>query len=145
MSGKATRRLELFTTRSERETLELAAGLAASFKGDEVVLLRGELGAGKTVFARGVAAGCGVPEGGGVASPSFTLINVYQGRFPVFHVDLYRLERGDEVADLGLEDLLGRGVVVVEWAEKLPFALEGIEVDIEVGPGDERRISVGRP
>ncbi|HDT14392.1 MAG TPA: tRNA (adenosine(37)-N6)-threonylcarbamoyltransferase complex ATPase subunit type 1 TsaE [Candidatus Aminicenantes bacterium] len=130
------------TTRSEEETFELARTMAASFEGTEVVLLTGELGAGKTVFAKGIAAGVGVADPGRVSSPSFTLVNIYEGRHRVFHVDLYRLERDDEIADLGWEDMIGRGVVVVEWAEKLSFPVDGIRVTIEAAGDDVRRVTV---
>ncbi len=130
------------TTRSEDETLRLAEELARGFAGDEIVLLTGELGAGKTVFTKGLAAGLGVKDSGQVCSPSYTLINVYQGRVPVFHIDLYRLRKDSEVEDLGLEDYLGEGVVIIEWAEKLGFPLEGIRVRIEPGPNDERTITI---
>lgn len=130
------------TTRSEEETFELARTMAAGFEGTEVVLLTGDLGAGKTVFAKGVAAGLGVADPGRVSSPSFTLVNIYEGRYRIFHVDLYRLERDDEIADLGWEDMLGRGVVIVEWAEKLSFPVEGISVTIETTGDDVRRVTV---
>jgi len=130
------------TTRSEDETLRLAEELARGFAGDEIVLLTGELGAGKTVFTKGLAAGLGVKDSGQVCSPSYTLINVYQGRVPVFHIDLYRLRKDSEVEDLGLEDYLGEGVVIIEWAEKLGFPLEGIRVRIEPGPNEERTITI---
>ena len=130
------------TTRSAEETFELARKMAAGFKGTEVVLLIGELGAGKTVFAKGIASGAGVGDPSRVTSPSFTLVNVYEGRHPVYHIDLYRLERGAEIADLGWEDMLGHGIVVVEWAEKLTFPVEGIVVRIEATGDDERRITV---
>jgi tRNA threonylcarbamoyladenosine biosynthesis protein TsaE len=132
-------------THSEEETFRLAERLASGFSGREIVLLTGELGAGKTVFAKGVAAGAGVGDVHRVCSPSFTLVNIYEGRHPVFHIDLYRLEREDEILDLGWEDYLGEGIVIVEWAEKLPFRLDGIEVRIETGAGDERRITIRRP
>ncbi len=131
------------TTRSEEETFELALRMAESFTGTEVVLLTGELGAGKTVFAKGLAAGAGVADPDRVSSPSFTLVNIYQGRrFPVFHIDLYRLEREAEIADLGWEDMLGQGIVIVEWAEKLTFRVPGIRVRIEPLDEDERRITI---
>jgi tRNA threonylcarbamoyladenosine biosynthesis protein TsaE len=131
------------TTRSGEETFELARRLAEGLAGTEVVLLTGELGAGKTVFAKGLAAGAGVADPDRVSSPSFTLVNVYQGRrHPIFHIDLYRLEREAEIADLGWEDMLGQGLVVVEWAEKLTFPLEGIRVRIEPLADDERRITI---
>lgn len=131
------------TTRSEEETFELARRLAAGFAGDEVVLLAGELGAGKTVFAKGVAAGAGVADTSRVSSPSFTLVNIYEGRHRVFHIDLYRLDRAQDILDLGWEDMLGCGIVLVEWAEKLPFAVEGLAVRIEPAGDDIRRITIG--
>jgi tRNA threonylcarbamoyladenosine biosynthesis protein TsaE len=134
---------EVFTTRSEEETFALARDLASGFKGREVVLLTGELGAGKTVFAKGIAAGAGVSDTNRVSSPSFTLVNIYEGRYRVFHIDLYRLEKEAEILDLGWEDYLGEGIVLVEWAEKLTLPLAGIRVRIEVVGDDERRITVG--
>ena len=110
----------------------------------EVVLLEGQLGAGKTVFAKGLAAGAGVRNIHQVCSPTFTLVNIYEGRHRIFHIDLYRLERAAEIEDLGWEDYLGEGIVVIEWAERLPFRIEGISVRIEGGPDDERRITVRR-
>ena len=129
-------------TRSEEETFEFAKGLAGTFRGTEIVLLEGELGAGKTIFAKGLAAGLGVADTDRVCSPSYTLVNVYQGRCPVFHIDLYRLDKSREVEDLGWEDFIGEGVVIVEWAEKIPFPLDGIRVDIQPVRGNERRITI---
>ena len=135
-------RRTLATTRSEEETFCLARKMAASFKGNEVVLLIGELGAGKTVFAKGIALGAGVPDPDRVSSPSFTLVNIYEGKHRVFHIDLYRLERDSEIADLGWEDMLGQGIVIVEWAEKLTLPVDGIRVRIEASGDDERRITI---
>jgi len=130
-------------SRSADETFRMARELAEGLTGDEVILLTGGLGVGKTVFAKGVAAGAGVADPDRVISPSFTLLNIYQGRYRVYHVDLYRLDREEDILGLGWEDFLGAGVVLVEWAEKLTFPVEGaIEVRIEVGPDDERRITV---
>jgi tRNA threonylcarbamoyladenosine biosynthesis protein TsaE len=140
MSGEGARSV---TTRTAEETFELARATAAGFAGTEVVLLVGELGAGKTVFAKGLAAGAGVADINRVSSPTFTLINVYEGRHRVFHIDLYRLEREAEIADLGWEDMLGQGLVIVEWAEKLTFPVEGLRVLIETTGDDERRITIG--
>lgn len=137
MSGMRTA-----TTRSEEETFELARAMAADFGGTETVLLEGELGAGKTVFAKGLAAGAGVTDAGRVSSPSFTLVNVYQGRYPIFHIDLYRLERPAEIADLGWEDMIGQGIVIVEWAEKLTFPVKGIRVRIETAGDDTRLVFI---
>lgn len=140
--GETERAAKTFRTRSAAETFALAERTGRRFKGREVVLLRGELGAGKTVFAQGLAAGCGVAESERVCSPTYTLVNVYRGRWPVFHIDLYRLETARQVEDLGWEDFLGEGVVVVEWAEKIPFPLDGIVVEITPAGGDARRIRI---
>lgn len=135
-------RAEVFTTRSEEETFRLARKLASGFKGREIVLMTGELGAGKTVFAKGIAAGVGVTDTDRVSSPSFTLVNIYEGKHSVTHIDLYRLEREAEILDLGWEDFLGEGIVLVEWAEKLTLPLDGIRVRIEVVGDAERRITI---
>ncbi len=138
----------IFTTHSEEETFHLARRMASGFKGNEIVLMTGELGAGKTVFAKGIAAGAGVTNTDRVSSPSFTLVNIYDGKHRVFHIDLYRLESEAEILDLGWEDFLGEGIVLVEWAEKLSLAVDGIRVRIEavtadVGGDDcERRITI---
>lgn len=135
-------RVEVVTSHSEEETFALARKMASRFAGQEVVLLEGGLGAGKTVFAKGLAAGAGVADTDRVSSPSFTLVNIYEGKHRVFHIDLYRLEREAEILDLGWEDFLGQGIVVVEWAEKLPMAVDGIRVRIETLGDDERRITI---
>jgi len=132
------------TTASEEETIRLARDLAKSFNGREVVLLTGELGAGKTVFVKGLAAGLGMKDTRSVCSPSYTLMNIYQAKYAIYHFDLYRLNRMSEVRDLGLEDFLENGVVVVEWAEKLPADIQGIRVTIKVGKAGRRTIRVER-
>ncbi len=127
---------------SEDETYELGRAMGRSLKGGELILLEGDLGLGKTVFARGVAAGLGVkPED--VSSPSFTLVQEYKGgRQPMFHVDLYRLDDPDEIGTLGLEEILSSGgVVLVEWGEKLPPYLRRDAVTVrfhDVGEGSRR-------
>jgi len=130
-------------TRSERETFLLAKKLAQGFKGKEVVLLKGELGTGKTVFAKGLAAGLGLKDFHQVCSPSYTLINIYQAKYPIFHIDLYRLGKETEIMDLGWEDYLGQGVIIVEWAEKLRFGQDAIRVTIRTGKQGQRRITIG--
>jgi tRNA threonylcarbamoyladenosine biosynthesis protein TsaE len=132
-------------TRSERSTLAFARKLARSFKGREVVFLEGELGAGKTVFAKGLASGLGMKDTRRVCSPTFTIMNVYGAKFPIFHFDLYRLEQAADVLDLGWEDYLEKGIVIVEWAERVAFDYPAIRVTIVKGRGDERRITVVRP
>jgi tRNA threonylcarbamoyladenosine biosynthesis protein TsaE len=85
-----------------------------------VIALMGDLGTGKTVFVKGVAKGVGVADEKEVTSPSFVLVNEYQGRYPVYHIDLYRLQHAREVEDLGWEELISApGVTLIEWAEKV--------------------------
>src|SRR5262245_57054997 len=114
-----------WTTQSEEDTRDLGAALAAELAPDGVLLLSGDLGTGKTVLAQGIARGLGI-EPAEVQSPTFTLIREHRGRGGrLVHVDLYRLDPSD-VPALGLEELLaGRGVKVVEWAERLPFDVPG--------------------
>ncbi len=106
----------------EAETLEIGRTLGRTLRAGDLVLLQGDLGLGKTVLARGIAAGLGiVPEE--VSSPSYTLVHEYTGgRLPFFHIDLYRVERmEEEIGSLGLEDVLaGGGIAVIEWGERLP-------------------------
>lgn len=129
-------------SQSEEETFNLAKTLAREFRGREVVLLSGELGAGKTIFAKGIAAGLGLKEHHLVCSPSFTILNIYEARFPIYHFDLYRLEKSAEIQDLGWEDYLDRGVVIVEWGERIPFDLEAIRINIKKGKGESRTIEI---
>lgn len=111
------------------ETRRVGQTLGRFLQPGDVVLLSGELGSGKTTFAQGVAAGLGVE--GPVTSPSFVLMNRYQGRFPFYHLDLYRLD-GEGVADLGLEEFLGEGVAVVEWPQALPAFLLADSLRVEL-------------
>ena len=131
-----------YLTHSERETFLLAKKLAKDFKGQEVVLLIGELGAGKTIFAKGIAAGLGMKNVHQVCSPSYTLINIYQAKYPIFHIDLYRLRKNSEILDLGWEDYLGQGIIIVEWAEKIKFNLDAINVTLQMGERDHRKIII---
>lgn len=132
-------------TRSERATFLLAKRMAQGFKGKETVLLSGELGSGKTIFAKGLASGLGLKDVRQVCSPSFTILNIYQAKFPIFHFDLYRLEKEEEIRDLGWEDYLDRGVVIVEWGERIPFSLVAFRVFIDKRKGDERSIRIFHP
>jgi len=133
----------VFETGSEEATEALARRLAAHVGPGVFVLLYGDLGAGKTVFVRGLAAGLGAPPEE-VSSPTFTLVQEYRGRLTLQHVDLYRVEAPGEVGELGLDELAAGGaVVVVEWAERLPAAPPGaVRVRIEDLGGDRRRIEI---
>ncbi len=136
---------EPVTTSSEQETFALGKSVAETLRPGTFVLLHGDLGAGKTAFVRGIAAGLGAnPED--VSSPTFVLIQHYKGRVPLTHVDLYRLESGAAVEDLGLEELASGAVVAIEWAERMPQSPEGsVTVRIEDLGGDHRRITLELP
>jgi tRNA threonylcarbamoyladenosine biosynthesis protein TsaE len=131
-------------TNSEEETEAAGERFASSLAAGDVVLLYGDLGAGKTAFVRGLARGLGACDDD-VSSPTFTLIQEYAGRATLYHVDLYRLEPA-EVDDLGLEELLsGDGIVAIEWAERWRGRPDGaLEVRLEHAGEDQRRIKIGR-
>jgi tRNA threonylcarbamoyladenosine biosynthesis protein TsaE len=135
---------DIFTTSSEQETFELGQTVAATVTPGTFVLLHGDLGAGKTAFVRGLAAGLGA-DPDNVSSPTFVLIQHYRGRTPLVHVDLYRLENGAAVDDLGLEEMANGAVVAIEWAERLPRRLDdSMTVKIEDLGDDSRRITIER-
>jgi tRNA threonylcarbamoyladenosine biosynthesis protein TsaE len=131
------------TTHSQDETADVGRRLASTLTPGSVLLLIGDLGAGKTALVRGLAEGLGVaPED--VSSPTFTLMQEYRGgRVPLIHVDLYRLNEAREIEELGLEELGMNSVLAIEWAEKLPRPIaDAIEVRIKHGDGDERRLTI---
>jgi tRNA threonylcarbamoyladenosine biosynthesis protein TsaE len=136
---------ETYLTSSESETRSRAAQLAAELLAGSVVLLFGDLGVGKTAFVHGLATGLGV-DADEVTSPTFTLVHEYRGgRLPLVHVDLYRLDRAD-LDEVGLDpELAGRGVVAVEWADRLTRNLaDVIRVRIIDQGGDSRVITIER-
>jgi len=121
-------------THDEAETTEVGRIIGRRLRRGDVVALTGELGTGKTVLARGIAAGAGAT--GYFASPTFTLIREYAGPAPVHHVDLFRLEPA-EAADLGLEELMERGITVIEWAEKVPRLLRPPVLRVRMAYGED--------
>jgi tRNA threonylcarbamoyl adenosine modification protein YjeE len=141
-------------TSSALETEAVGEELGRRLHKGDLVLLKGELGAGKTTFVRGIAKGSG--SAAPVASPTFQLVRVYPGRVQLAHVDLYRMEKGEELRDLGLEELLDQGAVVVEWGDRLsspPVGRSGEAgagrfefalISIEHLGGDRRRLRVER-
>jgi tRNA threonylcarbamoyladenosine biosynthesis protein TsaE len=132
------------TTRGEEETEAVAEDLAARLAGGEVVLLSGELGAGKTVFVRGLARGLGA-DPAEVASPTFVLLTSYAGRLTLHHADLYRLAGDGDDMELGLDELPGpEGILAVEWAERLsrvPWPAP-VRVHLAHDAEDRRRIRI---
>ena len=128
-------------TVSDAETEALGVRLAGTLTAGARVRLYGELGAGKTAFVRGLAQGLGI-DPDEVSSPTFTLVQEYRGRLPLFHVDLYRLAPG-EVDDLGLDALAADGILAIEWAERMPRGDAGaIHVHLEHAGEDARRITI---
>jgi tRNA threonylcarbamoyladenosine biosynthesis protein TsaE len=129
---------------SPEETQRAAAEIVADLEGGRVIALHGPLGSGKTVFVKGLARALGVTEL--VTSPSFSLVNEYEGRIPLYHVDLYRLSGVTEVADLDLDAYLyGPGVTVVEWAERAGELLpdDTLHVSITLNEDQSRAIRIG--
>jgi len=118
---------------TEAEGEELGRGLRAG----DLILLTGPLGAGKTTFVRGLARGAGSEAQ--VASPTFQLVRIYPGRVQLAHVDLYRVKVPGELADLGLDELIDEGAVVVEWGDRIE-AKTGRQITFETLGGDRRRI-----
>ncbi len=133
----------IVTTRDPAETRALAASLAAAARPGDLISLVGDLGAGKTQFAKGFGLGLGIKDT--IVSPSFVLMAEYQGRLPLFHVDLYRLADAAEALAGGLiDDRQAEGVTLVEWAERLADAVpaERLEVVIDGAGDDPRRIMI---
>lgn len=129
-------------TRTPDETRTVGAGLAELLVPGDVISLTGDLGAGKTTFVQGAARGLGVGEP--VVSPTFVLVREYRGEVPVYHLDVYRLDRLQEVIDLGFEDLLDpSGVIFVEWGDAIEALLpdEHLRVELRTDDGDARRLS----
>jgi len=124
-------------TASPEETEAVAAGLAGRLRRGDLLLLVGELGAGKTTFVRGLARAMGVR--GDVMSPTFQLVRLYPGDPPLAHVDLYRIEQAAELEELGLGDLLEEGVVVVEWGDRLDLD-DALRVTIQMVDAAHRRL-----
>jgi tRNA threonylcarbamoyladenosine biosynthesis protein TsaE len=134
--------MRAITTTSEDETTAAGEQLGSRLKPGDVVLLYGQLGAGKTALVRGLARGLGAPADD-VTSPTFTLVQEYHGRATLYHVDLYRLEP-HEIGDLGLEELIcGDGIVAIEWADRWSGRpTDAIEVRMEQTGEDTREITI---
>jgi tRNA threonylcarbamoyladenosine biosynthesis protein TsaE len=147
--------VHVFTSHSAEETIEVGRELAKYLDPPKVVMLRGDLGAGKTTLVKGIAAALGAAEPEEVTSPTFTLIHEYAGRsvehakpgeaILLYHLDLYRIENQRQLDTLGIEELMTpQGVLLIEWGEKFPSvtARRDGEIIIETLHGDERRITL---
>jgi tRNA threonylcarbamoyladenosine biosynthesis protein TsaE len=129
------------TTASAAETRALGTRLGDALRPGDVIVLAGDLGAGKTTFVQGIATALGVEDR--VTSPTFTIVHEYNGRLPLVHVDVYRLDRLGELYDLGLEDIAdGAGAMVIEWGDIVAQALptDRLVVRLELGSDDDERI-----
>jgi tRNA threonylcarbamoyladenosine biosynthesis protein TsaE len=138
--------MKSFTTHSAEGTTELGRHLAAELKPGSIVLLRGDLGAGKTTMVKGIAEGLKAAKADYVTSPTFTLIHEYRGpAVTLYHIDLYRIDTQRELDTLALDDLMSQqSILLIEWGEKFErFAKErDVEIAIEHGGGDDRLVSV---
>ena len=134
-----------YRTSSEEETVRLGEKLAAKLPPGAVVLLIGNLGAGKTTLAKGIVKGLGAAEPDEVSSPTFTLVHEYGDPPKVYHVDLYRLDEARELASLGIDEILdGRAVVLIEWGERFVKLLPAsrIEIRLQRMAEEERQIEI---
>jgi tRNA threonylcarbamoyladenosine biosynthesis protein TsaE len=137
---------------SPEETLSLGKSVGSSLVSGDIILLFGDLGAGKTCLTQGICNGLGLDINTYIHSPTFTLINEYSGRLPIYHIDLYRIDSHEEVYSLGLEEILfNRGVTIIEWAEKLRLSKNSnnlilnikdrIEIYIKITSDSEREFT----
>jgi tRNA threonylcarbamoyladenosine biosynthesis protein TsaE len=138
------KKLELYSG-SPDDTRRIGRCLGTLLQPGDIVALMGELGTGKTCLTQGIASGLDIPPAYAVTSPTFTLINEYPGRHPLYHIDVYRLSGPIDMEDLGYEEIFyGRGVVVIEWAEKIAAILprQTVKVELVYTGAARRRITV---
>lgn len=126
--------LQIYSSPSPEATRTFARKLSERLQAGDVVLLQGNLGAGKTEFVKGMTEGFGVTEP--VTSPTFALLNIYQGRIPVYHFDLYRLNRPEELYEIGFDEFVGgSGVALVEWPDLFAAEMPDEYLKVIIGPG----------
>ena len=126
-------RNQIFKTASPEKTQALGEKLGKTLKRGDVIALIGDLGTGKTCLTQGIARGVGIASGEVVNSPSYILINEYNGEVPIYHIDLYRLENSEEIAELGLSEYIdGDGICIIEWAERMADALPDTCIKIHI-------------
>lgn len=136
----------IVTTRSEEQTIDLGEKIAKRLNPGDLVALSGDLGAGKTTLVKGIAKGLGVKDYRHVNSPSFVLVKEYKGKVPLYHFDIYRLNKLKDIEDIGYEDYLGRrGVVAIEWAGKMGRILPKgyLGINLKIKDPNTRIISIG--
>jgi len=133
----------LHKTKSQAETVKLGEKLGKSLKAGSIVALTGDLGAGKTYLTKGIVKGLGVKAE--VRSPTFVIMNIYNGKTPVFHYDCYRLKDEAEMEKLGYEEYFyGKGVTIIEWADRIPGLIPetAVRVNFMIGEGNNREIRI---
>ena len=130
-------RNKIFKTETPEETQALGEKLGKTLKQGDVIALVGDLGTGKTCLTQGIARGVGIAPGEIVNSPSYILINEYNGALPIYHIDLYRLENSEEIAELGLSEYIeGDGICIIEWAERIADTLPDTCIEIHITLAD---------
>lgn len=127
-------------SKSTADTERIGEKVASCLNGTEMIALFGDLGAGKTAFTRGLCRGLGIDDG--VSSPTFAIVNVYRGRFPVYHFDMYRIGSVDDLFATGFYDYLDTGVIVIEWSENIESELQddAVRIRITKTENDDERI-----
>lgn len=127
---------------SEQHTEQIACAFAESLRGDEIIALHGDLGAGKTAFTRGLARGLGINDG--VSSPTFALVHEYEGKYKLYHFDMYRINSFDDLYSTGFFDYSGNGVLIIEWSENIEEFLpdERINIMLRHLSENEREITI---
>lgn len=131
-----------YISRSLEDTERIAKEIASTLSGNEVVAYLGGLGAGKTTFTRGLVSAFGVDSG--VHSPTFAIVNEYQGTVPVYHFDMYRVADEDDLYSTGFYDYLGKGLVIIEWSENILDFLPADTIFIELSYGEEENTRIIR-
>lgn len=127
-----------FYTESAEQTIGLGEKIGSFLRPGDVIALQGTLAAGKTTITKGIARALGITED--ITSPTFTLISVYEGRLPLYHMDVYRLEGSADFSDLGAEEMLyGNGICVIEWSEKIMDELPSRTIIIKLSAENEKR------
>lgn len=123
-----------------KKTEDLGRKIASVLKGNEVIAMFGDLGAGKTAFTRGLADGLGFSYG--VSSPTFAIVNEYSAKFNIYHFDMYRITSEDDLYSTGFFDYLDNGVLVIEWSENIEYALDERTIRITINKGDSNNLRI---
>lgn len=123
-----------------KKTEDLGRKIASVLKGNEVIAMFGDLGAGKTAFTRGLADGLGFSYG--VSSPTFAIVNEYSAKFNIYHFDMYRITSEDDLYSTGFFDYLDNGVLVIEWSENIEYALDEKTIRITINKGDSNNLRI---